>query len=108
MKTETETLEICLANLRVLEVVQDIDLKERVKSLPVGADARLVLHTNAGKFAYIVEVKRAVAAAGLEHLLQQLDRYGQGTKAKPLLLTNYISPNLAERLINAGVNADAH
>ena len=104
MKTETETLEICLANLRVLEVVQDIDLKERVKSLPVGADARLVLHTNAGKFAYIVEVKRAVAAAGLEHLLQQLDRYGQGTKAKPLLLTNYISPNLAERLINAGVN----
>jgi hypothetical protein len=37
-----------------------------------------------------------------------LDRYARGTKAKPLLLTNYVSPNLAERLIGAGINfADA-
>jgi hypothetical protein len=57
---------------------------------------------------YLVEVKRTVTAAGLEHVLQQLERYAHGTKAKPLLLSNYISPNLAERLIRAGVNfADA-
>jgi hypothetical protein len=37
-----------------------------------------------------------------------LERYARGTKAKPLLFTSYISPNLAERLIGAGMNfADA-
>jgi len=108
MKTERGTLETCLANLRALEAIKNIDLKERKTGLPPGADAKLVLCTNAGQLAYVVEVKRTVAPAGLEHLLQQLERYGQGTKARPLLLTDYVSPKLAERLIYAGVNfADA-
>jgi hypothetical protein len=58
--------------------------------------------------AYIVEVKRTVTPAGLEHLLHQLERYSRGTKAKPLLFSDYISPNVAGRLIAADVNfADA-
>ena len=57
---------------------------------------------------YLVEVKRTVTAAGLEHVLQQLKRYAQGSKARPLLLSNYIPLNLAERLVHTGVNfADA-
>lgn len=108
MKTEWETLETCVANLRSLEAVKHLDLRERETGLPAGADAKVVLRTNAGQLAYVVEVKRTVTAAGLEHVLQQLERYAQGTKAKPLLLSNYISSNLAERLIRAGVNfADA-
>lgn len=108
MKTEWETLETCVANLRSLEAVKHLDLRERDTGLPAGADAKVVLRTNAGQLAYVVEVKRTVTAAGLEHVLQQLERYAQGTKAKPLLLSNYISSNLAERLIRAGVNfADA-
>ena len=108
MKTERETLETCVANLRALEAVKNIDVKEGGNGLPPGVDAKLVLRTNAGQLVYFVEVKRAVSAPGLEHLLHQLERYAQGTKAKPLLLSNYISSNLAERLIRAGVNfADA-
>ena len=108
MKTERETLEACVANMRVLDAIKHIDLKERKTSLPLGADAELVLRTNAGRLVYIVEIKRTVTPAGLEHLLQQLERYAHGTKAKPLLLANYISPNLTDRLIGAGVNfADA-
>lgn len=108
MKTERDTLETCVANLRALEAIKDVDVKERETGLPAGADAKLVLRTNAGQLAYLVEVKRTVTAAGLEHVLQQLERYAQGTKAKPLLVSNYISPNLAERLTRAGVNfADA-
>jgi hypothetical protein len=108
MKTERATIDACMANLRALEAIKYIDLKEQETGLPPGADAKLVLHTNTGQLAYIVEVKRTVTPAGLEHLLQQLDRYARGTKAKPLLFASYISPNLAERLIGAGMNfADA-
>ena len=108
MKTELDTLETCVANLRALEAVKGVDLKERDKGLPPGADARLTLRTSTGHLIYYVEVKRTVNAAGLEHLIHQLERYAQGTKAKPVLFSNYISPNLALRLINAGVNfADA-
>jgi hypothetical protein len=108
MKTEWETLETCLVNLRALDGIKDVDLRERESGLPAGADAKLILRTNAGQLAYLVEIKRTVTAAGLEHVLQQLERYTRGPKAKPLLLSNYISPNLTERLIRAGVNfADA-
>jgi hypothetical protein len=108
MRAERETLETCVANLRALEAVKDIDLRECENVLPHVVNAKLVLRTNAGQFVYFVEVKRAVSAPGLEHLFLQLERYAQGTKAKPLLLSNYISPNLAERLIRGGVNfADA-
>jgi hypothetical protein len=104
MKTEKETLETCVANLRALEAIKDVDVRERETGLPPGADGKLVLRTNAGQLTYLVEVKRTVTAAGLEHVLQQLERYAQRSKAKPLLLSNYISPNFAERLIRAGVN----
>ena len=108
MKTERETLETCVANLRALEAIKDADLRERDNGLPPGVDAKLTLRTHAGQLVYFVEVKRTVNAVGLEHLLHQLERYAQGTKAKPILLSNYISPNLAARLIGAGVNfADA-
>jgi hypothetical protein len=104
METEREILETCVANLRALGAIKNIDLKEWKTGLPPGADAKLVLRTNAGQLAYVVEVKRTVAPAGLEHLLQQLERYGRGTKARPILLTDYVSPKLAERLIHGEVN----
>jgi hypothetical protein len=108
METERETLEACVANLRTLGAIKHIDLRARETSLPPGADAKLVLRTNAGQLVYVVEIKRTVTPAGLEHLLQQLKRYAHGTKAKPLLLANYVSPNLADRLVGAEVNfADA-
>ena len=108
MKTEREILETCLAHLRALDAIKRVDAKERAMGLPPGADATLVVRTNAGQLMYVVEIKRTVTPAGLPHLLQQLARYSQGRKAKPLLLTDYISANLAERLIEAGVNfADA-
>ena len=108
MRTERETLETCIANLRALEAIKHLDLNERETGLPPGADAKLVIRTNAGQLTYLVEVKRTVTAAGLEHVLQQLKRYAQGSKARPLLLSNYIPLNLAERLVHTGVNfADA-
>jgi hypothetical protein len=108
MKAERETLETCVVNLRAIEAIKDVDLRERESGLPAGADAKLVLRTDAGQLGYLVEVKRTITPAGLEHVLQQLERYAQGSKLKPLLISNYISPNLAERLIRASVNfADA-
>ena len=104
MKTEREIFETCLAHLRALAAIKRVDAKEPAMGLPPGADATQVLGTNAGQLRYVVEIKPTVTPAGLPHLLQQLARYGQGRKAKPLLLTNYISANLAERLIEAGVN----
>jgi hypothetical protein len=108
MKSDRDILETCVGNLQALEAIKDIDLRERENGVPPGADARLVLRTSTGRLTYVVEIKRTVTPAGLEHLLQQLERYTQGTKAKPFLMTNYISPKLAERLIGAGVSfADA-
>ncbi len=97
----------CFANLRALKAIKNIDLKERKTDLP-GIDAKLILRTNGGELSYLVEVKRTVTRVGLDHLVQQLDRYAHGIKAKPLLFTEYVSPQLGERLIDAGVNfADA-
>jgi len=108
MKTERDALETCVANLEALEAVKGVDLKERDKGLPPGADAKLTLRTTAGQLVYFVEVKRTVNVLGLEHLIHQLERYSPGAKAKPLLISNYISLNLATRLIGAGINfADA-
>jgi len=108
VKTEREILETCLDRLRALDAIKRVDAKEQAKRPPPGADASLVLGTKAGQLMYLVEIKRTVTPAGLPHLLQQLARYSQGRKAKSLLVTNYISDNLAKRLIEAGVNfADA-
>jgi hypothetical protein len=95
-------METSVANLRALEAVKGIDLQARHTGLP--PDAKLTLRTTAGQLVYFVELKRTVNAAGLEHLIHQLERYAQGTKAKPLLISNYLSPHLATRLIDAGIN----
>ncbi len=108
VKTERETFETCLANLRALKAVKNINLKQGKADLPSGVDAKLILRADGKELCYLVEVKRTVTRVGLDHLVQQLERYTRGTKAKPLLLTECVSPQLAERLIEAGVNfADA-
>lgn len=104
MKTEQKILETCLANLRALGAVKGVDLKQRDKRVPPQVDAKLVVHTEAGELVYLVEVKQALSAPRLEHLLLQLGRYAQKTKAKRLLLSDYIPPRLAERLIQEGVD----
>ena len=103
VNTERETLEACVANLQALEPVKEIQLKER-NGLPPGIDAKLVVRTDAGKMVYLVEVKRSLSFPGLEHLILQLQRYAQGTKERPLVFSNYVSPGFAERLIRAGLN----
>jgi hypothetical protein len=108
VKTERETIEACLDHLRGLEGIEGIDFRERDRSLPPGADAKLTLRTGAGQFVCVVEIKRALTRVGLEHVIQQLQRYAKAARAKPILLTDYVSPNIAERLVGAGVNfADA-
>lgn len=104
MQTEHEILEACLANLRALDPVKDVDLRERDNRVPREVDAKLVLRTDAGQLVYLVELKRTLSAPRLEHMLLQLARYSRGTNAKPLLLSDYISPQLADRLIQANVN----
>jgi hypothetical protein len=104
VKTERDILETCLANLRALKAIRNITLKETKGDLPQGADAKLLFRTNGEQLSYLVEVKRTVTRAGLDHLVQQLKRYTKGTKAKPLLFTTYVFPNLAERLTDTGVN----
>lgn len=104
MKTEREILETCLANLRALEPVKEVDLRERRHRVPPVVDGQLILYTDAGRLTYWYEFKRALSLPRLEHLLLLLDRYTRNTKAKPLVLSDYIPPRLAERLIHAGVN----
>lgn len=104
VKTERETIEACLTNLRALEPVKEVDLREQEKRVPPAVDGQLILYTDAGQLTYWYEFKRALTLPRLEHLLLLLDRYTRNTKAKPLLLSDYIPPRLAERLIHAGVN----
>lgn len=104
VKTERDILETCLAKLRALKPIRNIIVKETKADLPQGADAKLLFRTNGEQLSYLVEVKRTVTQVGLDHLVQQLKRYTKGTKAKPLLLTTYVFPNLAERLTDTGVN----
>lgn len=104
MQTEHEILEACLVNLRALDPVKEVNLRERDNRVPREVDAKLVLRTDAGQLVYLVEVRRTLSAPRLEHLLLQLARYSHGTNAKPLLLSDYIPPGVAERLIRAGVN----
>ncbi|MGH8545661.1 MAG: type IV toxin-antitoxin system AbiEi family antitoxin [Gammaproteobacteria bacterium] len=108
MKMQGETIEACLANLRALEAVKKVDLTDRANGVPAPIDGQLVLHTEAGRLTYWYELKRNLSLPRLDHLLLFLERYTRNTKAKPLLLSDYISPGLAERLIRARVNfADA-
>ena len=108
MKTGRETLQACLANLRALEPVKRVQATERATGVPAPIDGKLVLHTQAGQFTYWYELKRSLSLPRLEHALLLLERYTRNTKAKPLVLSDYISPRLAERLTRAGVNfADA-
>lgn len=104
MKTEQETLDACLAHLRDLQPVKEVDLRERGNHVPAAFDGRLILHTDAGQLTYWYEFKRALSLPRLEHLLLLLDRYTRNAKVKPLLLSDYVSPQLAERLIQANVN----
>jgi hypothetical protein len=108
MKTERETLEACLANLRALDTVRRVDLTKRANGVPAPIDGQLVLHTKAGRLTYWYEIKRNLSSPRLDHLLLFLERYTRNIKGKPLLFSDYISPGLAERLIRARVNfADA-
>jgi len=104
MQTEHEIIEACLANLRALEPLKDVDLRARDNRVPNEVDAKLVVRTNTGQLVYLVEVKRALSTPRLEHLLLQLARYTRGTNAKPLVLSDYVPPGVAERLVRAGVN----
>jgi hypothetical protein len=63
------------------------------------ADALIVLKLEDKKVRYATEVKRGLRPATLGAVIQQLQRLGE----KPLLIADYITPQLADALRNHGV-----
>lgn len=104
-KTDDKILQTCLARLRALQPVKKVEVKYRlVQRRRPELDAQLVLHTETGQLSYFCQIKRALSPPRIEHLLLQLQQDSRETDARPLLLTDYLPPSLAERLVEAGVN----
>lgn len=107
MKTHTdqEILQACQAHLRALQPVKKVEAKyQMVRRGRHELDGQLVLETAVGRLTYFYEIKRGLSLPRLEHLLLQLRQYSQEAKARPLILTDYLPPRLADRLVEAGVN----
>lgn len=107
MKTgrDSEILQACQAHLRALEPVKSAEVKHRmVRRERPELDVQLVLDTKVGRLTYFYEIKQGLSLPRLDHLLLQLHRDSRQAKARPLLLADYLTPRLAERLVEAGVN----
>lgn len=103
--TDKEALQVCQAHLRALQPVKRVELRyQRVGRERPEVDGQLVLDTEVGRLTYFYEIKRGLSLPRLEHLLLQLRRDSRAAKARPLLLSDYLPPRLAERLVEAGVN----
>lgn len=106
--TEKEVLQACEAHLRALQPVKRVKSTYRMVNRGRSElDAHLVLDTEVGRLTYFYEIKRGLSLPRLEHLIFQifqLQRLSKDAKARPLLLTDYIPPRLAQRLVEAGVN----
>lgn len=107
MKTHTDQqiVQSCQAHLRALRPVKKVEAKHQmVRGEHHELDGHLILDTEVGRLTYFYEIKRGLSLPRLEHLLLQLRRYSQEAKVRPLLLTDYLPPRLADRLVEAGVN----
>jgi len=103
--TDTEVLQACEAHLRALQPVKRVKSTYRMVNRGRSElDAPLVLDTEVGRLTYFYEIKRGLSLPRLEHLIFQLERLSKDAKARPLLLSDYIPPRLAQRLVEAGVN----
>lgn len=103
--TEQEILQTCQAHLRALQPVKKVEGgRAKVGRRDYEPDFAFVLHTEVGPLRYIGEVKRGLSLPRLEHLLLQLQPRTRKPKFRTLLLTDYLPPRLAERLVAAGVN----
>ena len=103
--TDKEVLQACEAHLRALQPVKKVKSKYRMvhRDRPE-LDAPLVLDTEVGRLTYFYEIKQGLSLPRLEHLILLLQRDSWEAKARPLLLTDYIPPRLAQRLVEAGLN----
>lgn len=102
--TDQDILQACQAHLRNLQPVKRVEVKYRlVHRDRLEVDGQLVLDTEIGRLRYFYEIKRSLSLPRLEHLLLQLER-DSSSKSLPLLLTDYLPPRLAERVVEAGIN----
>lgn len=103
--TDQQTLQACQAHLRALQPVKKVEAKHQmVRRGRHELDGQLILDTEVGRLTYFYEIKRGLSLPRLEHLLLQLRQYSHEAKVRPLLLTDYLPPRLADRLVEAGVN----
>lgn len=103
--TDKEVLQACEAHLRALQPVKKVKSTHRMVHRDRSElDVQLVLDTEVGPLTYFYEIKRGLSLPRLEHLIFQLQRVSKDAEARPLLLTDYIPPRLAQRLVEAGVN----
>lgn len=102
---DSEVIRACEAHLRALQPVRRVDFRPQLaRPGRPGADGELFLDTAVGRLTYLCEVKRGLSLPRVEHLLLQLHRGPKSAKAPPLLLSDYLSPRVAERLVEAGIN----
>jgi hypothetical protein len=92
---ENELFEGAVAQLARLGITTEIDACEP----PDRADARLRLRWNGGTAQYRVEAKRGLRPSTLGAVALQLRRLGPDA----LLVTNHVSPPLAEQLRDLGI-----
>lgn len=93
-RNEDHALRVCLEHLRALEAVTTLTLR--------AGRQELSLATRVGRGRYRYEIKRGLNAARLEHLL--LSGTKRSRAVRPLLLTDYLSPVLAKRVTEAGLD----
>lgn len=92
---DLELIEEAVAQLARLDITANLEALERLDR----ADARLRLHWSGGKALYRVAVKRGLRPATLGPVALRLKELGPDT----LLVTDHVSPPLAERLRELGI-----
>jgi hypothetical protein len=107
VRREWDVVALCRRHLEALPGVRKAIVRTPVRSTDLPRpDLSLVLDTDVGKFAYAGAVKRRLTATGVDHwLLLIVPRVRRGAdKSKPILLADYVSPALGQRLREAGVD----
>lgn len=93
--SDMELIEGAVAQLARFDITANLDARERLDR----ADARLRLHWSGGSALYRVAAKRGLRPATLGAIALRLKELGPDA----LLVTDHVSPPLAERLRNLGL-----
>ena len=99
-----EIVDTCRDRLLALKPVRSVKVLTLTHDSPTLPDAEWDVRAEFGGCRYLCLVRRGLTAIRLDHLRLQVTHTGRGKpRRRPLILSDYFSPGVAERMISAGL-----